>query len=136
MATRLYKVTVQNSIQPSTIQHNFEIDFLRMQILWPLALFHGILEYFFKDIQIFVPTIFEYSYSVHYDITNIFLFVFGQKNDPEYIRIHIHILSQKKTIRYTMVTNFSCKISWFKRHTIYSSSFWWILYLRRPSVFL
>ena len=66
-----------------------------MQILWPLALFHGILEYFFKDIQIFVPTIFEYSYSVHYDITNIFLFVFGQKNDPEYIRIHIHILSQK-----------------------------------------
>ena len=43
-----------------------------------------------------MPKIFEYSYLVHYDITNIFLFVFGQKYDPEYIRIYIRIWPKKK----------------------------------------
>ena len=40
-----------------------------------------------KNIRIFEPKIFEYSYSVHCSITNIFIFVFGPKYDPEYIRI-------------------------------------------------
>ena len=40
-----------------------------------------------KNIQIFEPKIFEYSYSVHCSITNIFVFVFSPKYDPEYIRI-------------------------------------------------
>ena len=66
-----------------------------------------------KNIQIFEPKIFEYSYSVHCSITNIFVFVFGPKYDSEYIRIRIHakknipnifvfVFGPKNNIRYTL----------------------------------
>ena len=64
-----------------------------------------------KNIRIFEPKIFEYSYSVHCSITNIFVFVFGPKYDPEYIRIRakknmanifVFIFGPKNNIRYAL----------------------------------
>ena len=64
-----------------------------------------------KNIRIFEPKIFEYSYLVHCSITNIFVFVFGPKYDPEYIRIRIRakknmanifVFGPKNNIRYAL----------------------------------
>ena len=65
------------------------------------------------DIQIFELKIFEYSYSFHFSIMNIFVFVFGPEIKPEYIRIRIRITKNipnifvfvfgpKKNIRYAL----------------------------------
>ncbi len=73
-----------------------------------------IFEYSSNIIRIFEPKIFEYSYSVHLIITNIFVFVFGPEIDPEYIRIRIRfkknipnifvfVFGPKKNIRYALV---------------------------------
>ena len=64
-----------------------------IQNVIPKAAFHGIFEYLSNNILIFGPKISEYSYSVNLIITNILVFIFGQKCDPEYI--HIHILFKK-----------------------------------------
>ena len=67
-----------------------------------------------KNIRIFEPKIFEYSYSIHFSITNIFVFVFGSKYDSEYIRIRIRakknipnifvfVFGPKKNIRYALI---------------------------------
>ena len=68
---------------------NCDLGILGIQNLIPRAAFHGIFEYSSNNIPIFEPKIFEYSYSVHLMITNIFVFVFGPECDPEYIRIRV-----------------------------------------------
>ena len=78
-----------------------------------------------KNIRIFEPKIFEYSYSVYCSITNIFVFVFGQKYDSEYIRIRIRakknipnifvfVFGPKKNIRYALW--YSCKKVFLVKH--------------------
>ena len=67
----------------------FDLGILGIQNLIPIAAFHGIFEYSSNNIRIFEPKIFEYSYSVHLMLTNIF--VFGPEVDPEYIRICIRV---------------------------------------------
>ena len=79
----------------------------------PIAAFYGIFEYSLNNIQIFEPKIFEYSYSLHLIITNIFVFVSGPEFDSEYIRIRIRfkkyipnifvfVFGPKKNIRYAL----------------------------------
>ena len=74
---------------------------------WNIRIFNN------DDIWIFESKIFEYSYSVHFCITNIFVFVFGPEYDPEYIRIRIRVktnipnifvfvFGSKKNIRYAL----------------------------------
>ena len=83
------------------------------QNIIPIAAFHGIFEYSSNNIRIFEQKIFEYSYSVHWMITNTFVFVFGPECDPEYIRICIRVKTNipnifvfvfgpKKNIRYAL----------------------------------
>ena len=67
----------------------FDLGILGIQNLIPIAAFHGIFEYSSKNIRMLKLKIFEYSYSVHLMITNIFVFVFGPECDPEYIRIRV-----------------------------------------------
>ena len=78
-------------------------------VLWNIQIFNN------DDIQIFELKIFEYSYSFHFSITNIFVFVFGPEYKPEYIRIRIRITKNipnifvfvfgpKKNIRYALIT--------------------------------
>ena len=62
-----------------------------------------------------MPKIFEYSYSVHFDIMNIFAFIFDKRYDPEYICIRICI-SVKKNIRQIFVFVFGPK----KRYSLFS----------------
>ena len=68
---------------------NCDLGILGIQNLIHIAAFHGIFEYSSNNIRIFEPKIFEYSYSIHLIITNIFVFVFGPEYDPEYIRIRV-----------------------------------------------
>ena len=68
---------------------NCDLGILGIQNSIPIAAFHGIFEYSSNSIRIFKPKIFEYSYSVHFIISNIFVFVFGPEYDPEYICIRI-----------------------------------------------
>ena len=65
--------------------------------------------------------IFEYSYSVHFIISNIFVFVFGPEYDPEYIRIgikknlpNIFVFGQKKIFA-TLCDNFHQLMSGTRR---------------------
>ena len=80
-----------------------------IQNLISIAAFYGIFEYSSNNIRIFEPKIFEYSYSVHLLITNIF--VFGPEFDSEYIRIRVKkyipnifafVFGPKKNIRYAL----------------------------------
>ena len=90
----------------------FDLGILGIQNLIPIAAFHGIFEYSSNNIRIFEPKIFEYSYSVHLMLTNIF--VFGPEVDPEYIRsrnrvkknipnIFVFVFGPQKNIRYALV---------------------------------
>ena len=83
-----------------------------IQNIIPIAAFYGIFEYASNNIRIFEPKIFEYSYSVHLMLTNIF--VFGPEVDPEYIRIcirvkknipNIFVFGPQKNIRYALLHN-------------------------------
>ena len=87
----------------------FDLGILGIQDLIPIAAFHGIFEYSSNNIRIFEPKIFEYSYSVHLMLTNIF--VFGPEVDPEYIPIHVKknisnifvfVFGSQKNIRYAL----------------------------------
>ena len=95
----------------------FDLGILGIQNLIPIAAFHGIFEYSSNNIRIFEPKIFEYSYSVHLMITNIFVFVFGPEFDPEYIRIRfkknipnifVFIFGPKKNICYALFYAIYC----------------------------
>ena len=89
---------------------NCDLGILGIQNLIPIAAFNGIFEYSSNNIRICEPKIFEYSYSVHLIIANIFVFAFGPDRDPQYIHIHnrvkknipkifIFIFGPKKNIR-------------------------------------
>ena len=69
--------------------HIWYLGILDIQNLMPISVFHGIFEYSSNNIRIFEPKIFKYSYSVHFIISNIF--IFGPEYDPEYIRVKKHI---------------------------------------------
>ena len=97
---------------------NCDLGILGIQNLIPIAAFHGIFEYLSNNIRIFEPKIFEYSYSVHLMLTNIFVFVFGPEVDPEYIRIRIRVkknipnifvFGPQKNIRYALTLQSSLK---------------------------
>ena len=81
-----------------------------------------------KNIQIFEPKIFEYSYSVHCGITKIFVFVFGPKYDSEYIRIRIR---GKKNIPNIFAFVFVLKRTWriysysYSVQKIIFATLWW-----------
>ena len=90
---------------------NCDLGILGIKNLIPIAAFHGIFEYSSNNIRIFEPKIFEYSYSVHLMITNIFVFIFGPEFDPKYIRIRVKtniltifvfVFDPKKNIRYAL----------------------------------
>ena len=87
----------------------FNLGILGIQNLIPIAAFHGIFEYSSNNIRIFEPKIFEYSYSVHLMLTNIF--VFGPEVYLEYIRIRVKknipnifvfVFGPQKNIRYAL----------------------------------
>ena len=90
---------------------NCDLGILGIQNLIPVSAFHGIFENSSNNIRTFEPKIFEYSYSVHLMLTNIFVFVFGPEVDPEYIRIRVKknilnifvfVFGPQKNIRYAL----------------------------------
>ena len=88
-----------------------DLGILGIQNLIPIAAFHEIFEYSSNNIRIFEQKIFEYLYSVHLMLTNIFVFVFGPEVDLEYIRIRVKknipnifvfVFGPQKNIRYAL----------------------------------